>query len=126
MNNDDKKEWQDSHYVRPVSKQPLTPKTNGLFCQQEGVEYPVKNGIPDFVLEDLTKSTNPLLRSVDKLDKLAKIYETPLWYPIIYHLYGGLFIPSIENMVKMITEMADAEDGVGWTWPAEQGYLPGP
>ena len=45
------KEWQDSHYVCPVSKQPLIPKTNGLFCPQEGVEYPVKNGIVDFIKE---------------------------------------------------------------------------
>ena len=56
-----------NNYVCPVCKQPLTHKTDGLFCKQEGVEYPVKNGIVDFIVEDLTKNINPLLRSVDKL-----------------------------------------------------------
>jgi len=113
MNADGKKESQDSYYVCPVCKLPLSPMINGLLCQQCGVMYPVKNGIPDFILEDLTKSTNPVLRSVSFFDKLAKIYETPLWYPIIYHLYGGLFIPSVNEEVKVTTEMVDAEGGVG-------------
>ena len=78
-----KKGSKDSHYVCPVCKQLLTFTTNGLFCQQEGVEYPVKNGIVDFVVEDLTESTSPVLRSVDKMDELAKIYEGPSW--LVWH-----------------------------------------
>jgi SAM-dependent methyltransferase len=100
-------------YVCPVCRLPLSSKMDRLFCQQCGVEYPVKNGIPDFILEDLSKSTHPILRSVPRLDKLAKIYETWLWYPIVYHFYGGLFIPSVKDEVKMITEMAGAENGLG-------------
>ena len=82
-------------------------KIDRLFCQQCGVEYLVENGIPDFILEDLSKSTHPILRSVSRVDKLAKIYETWLWYPIVYHFYGGLFIPSVKDEVKMITEMGE-------------------
>jgi ubiquinone/menaquinone biosynthesis C-methylase UbiE/uncharacterized protein YbaR (Trm112 family) len=100
-------------YVCPVCRRSLLSKMNRLFCQQCGVEYPVKNGIPDLILEDLTKSTHPILRSVSRLDRLAKIYETWLWYPIVYHFYGGLFIPSVKEEVKMITEMVDAENGLG-------------
>jgi len=44
----------DNNYVCPVCKQPLTPKMDGLFCQRDGVEYPVKNAIVDFVVEDQT------------------------------------------------------------------------
>ena len=112
MRDDGKTEWQDSYYVCPVCKLPLSPMINGLLCQQCGVTYPIKNGIPDFIL-DLTKSENSVLRLVSFFDKLAKIYESPLWYPIIYHLYVGLFIQSVNEEVKMITEMVDAEDGVG-------------
>jgi len=36
-----------------------------------------------------------------------------LWYPIVYHLYGGIFIPSVKEEVKMITEMVYAENGLG-------------
>ena len=112
MNNCGKMECQDN-YICPVCKLPLSPMINGLLCQQCGVIYPVKNGIPDFVVEDLTKSTSPVLRSVSRFDQLAKIYETPLWYPIIYHLYGGLFIPSVLSEVEIITKNVDAQNGLG-------------
>ena len=117
------KEWQDSHYVCPVSKQPLIPKTNGLFCQQEGVEYPVKNEIVDFILEDLTKSTNPVLRSVDKLDELAKIYEGPSWYGLMDKVNVELGLPSIEDMAEMMTEMVDAENGLGLDVACGTGFI---
>jgi len=91
------KEWQDSYYACPVCKQPLTPTVNGLFCQRDGVEYPVKNGIPDFVVEDIAESTSPVLRSVDKLDDLAKIYEGPSWYGTMDTIHAELGIPTIEE-----------------------------
>jgi SAM-dependent methyltransferase len=100
-------------YVCPVCRLPLSLRMSGLFCQRCGVEYPFKSGIPDFILEDLSKSTHPILRSTSSLDKLANIYETWLWYPIVYHFYGGLFIPSVKEEVKMITEMVNAENGLG-------------
>jgi SAM-dependent methyltransferase/uncharacterized protein YbaR (Trm112 family) len=104
--------WRDD-YVCPVCRLPLSLRMSGLFCQRCGVEYPVKNGIPSFISEDLSKSTHPILRSVSSLDELAKIYETWLWYPIVYHFYGGLFIPSVEDEVKIITGVIDAENGLG-------------
>jgi SAM-dependent methyltransferase len=100
-------------YVCPACRLPLSSKMDRLFCQHCDVEYAVLNGIPDFVLEDLSKSAHPILRSVPRLDKLANIYETWLWYPLVYHFYGGLSIPSVKDEVRMITDMVDAEDGLG-------------
>jgi len=125
MNNDGKKESQDSYYVCPVSKQPLTPTTNGLFCQQEGVEYPVKNGIPDFVVEDFTESPNLFLRSVDKMDESAGMYEDP-WYGIIDKVNAELGLPSLEDMAKMMIEMVDAENGVGLDVACGTGFVTRP
>jgi len=113
MNNNGKKEWQDTYYVCPLCKQPLTPTTNGLYCQRDGVEYHVKNGIVDFVIEELTKSKNPVLRSVDELDDLAKIYEGPSWAGIYDAFNAELDLPLYEDMQKMITEMVDAWGRVG-------------
>ena len=31
----------DNNYVCPMCKQSLTPATNGLYCQEDGVEYPL-------------------------------------------------------------------------------------
>jgi len=126
MNNDGKKESQDSYYVCPVSKRPLTPTTNGLFCQQEGVEYPVKNGIPDFVVEDFTESPNLFLRSVDKLDESAEMYEGPLWYGIIDKVNAELGLPSLEDMATMMTEMVGAKHGVGLDVACGTGFITRP
>jgi len=38
MDNDGKKESQDSCYTYSMCKQPLTPTTNGLLCKLDGVE----------------------------------------------------------------------------------------
>ena len=122
MNNDGKKGSQDDYYVCPVCKQPLTPKINGLFCQRDGVEYPVKNGIPDFVVEDLTKSTNLLLRSTDIIDNITKIYEGP-YYGTGQMINAELGLPSMEEMAKTTTEMVDAENGVGLDVACGTGFF---
>jgi len=123
MNDDGKKGSQDSYYVCPVCKQPLTPKINGLFCQRDGVEYPVKNGIVDFILEDLTESTSPALRSVDKIDELAKIYEGPSWYGIMDKINAELDLPSYEDIAKTIVERVDAENGLGLDVACGTGFV---
>jgi ubiquinone/menaquinone biosynthesis C-methylase UbiE len=123
MSNDGKKEWQDSYYVCPVCKQPLTPTINGLCCQRDGVEYPVKNGVLDFVVEGLTKSTNPPLMSVDKFDDVSKIYEGPSWYGTIDMINAKLGFPSMEEMAKMMTEMVDAKNGVGLDVACGTGFV---
>jgi len=100
-------------YVCPCCKQLLTPAINGLCCQRDGIEYPVKNGIADFITEDLTESPNLLLRSVDKLDDFAKTYEGPSWLGTFDMISAELGLPSHEDMMKTMTEMVDAENGVG-------------
>ena len=100
-------------YVCLNCSSPLSANENRLLCEQCGLDYPVRNKIPDFIVEDLSKSQHPVLRSVSRIDKLAKIYETWLWYPLVYHFYGGLFIPSVKEEVNMVTKMVDAENGLG-------------
>jgi SAM-dependent methyltransferase len=120
------KSVKDNNYVCPVCKQPLTPTANGLRCKREGVEYPVKNGIVDFVTEDLTKSTSPVLRSVDKLDELAKIYEGPSWYGIMDEVSAEFGLPSLEETAKMLTEIVNATDGLGLDVACGTGFVTRP
>jgi ubiquinone/menaquinone biosynthesis C-methylase UbiE len=121
MSNVDKNESQDSYYVCPVCRQPLTPTANGLSCKRDGIEYPVKNGIVDFVT-DLKKSTNLLLKSTDIIDNIAKIYEGP-YYGTVQMINAELGIPSMEEMAKMITEMVDAENGAGLDVACGTGFF---
>ncbi|HXY87050.1 MAG TPA: methyltransferase domain-containing protein, partial [Candidatus Acidoferrales bacterium] len=125
MSNVGKKRSQDedSYYVCPACKQPLTPTTKGLFCQQDGVEYPVKNGIVDFVIENLAKSASPVLRSVDKLDELAEIYEGPSWYGTMDKINAELGLPSIKEGANMMAEMVDANGGVGLDVACGTGFI---
>ncbi|HXY88588.1 MAG TPA: methyltransferase domain-containing protein [Candidatus Acidoferrales bacterium] len=113
MNNADKTEPQDSYYVCPVCKQPLTPTTKGLFCRRDEIEYPVKNGIVDFVAEDLMESPDLFLRSVDKLDSAAETYEGPSWLGTFDMISAELGLPSHEDIVKTMAKIIDANHGVG-------------
>jgi ubiquinone/menaquinone biosynthesis C-methylase UbiE len=94
-----------------------------LCCQRDEIEYPIKNGIVDFVTEDLTKSTSPILRSVDKIDELAKIYEGPSWYGIMDEVNAEFGLPSYEEAAKMLTEMVDAKDGLGLDVACGTGFI---
>jgi ubiquinone/menaquinone biosynthesis C-methylase UbiE len=77
----------------------------------------------DFVTEDLTKSASPVLRSVDKLDDLAKIYEGPSWYGIMDKINAEFGLPSFEEMAKMLTEMVDVNDGLGLDVACGTGFF---
>ena len=113
MNKADKMAQRDSYYVCPVCKQPLASTTQGLFCQRDEIEYPVKNGIVDFVTEDLMGSPNLFLRSVDKLDCAAETYEAASWLGTFDMISAELGLPSYEDIVKTMTEMVDVNHGVG-------------
>jgi SAM-dependent methyltransferase len=102
----------DIGYVCPRCKHDLTSTDSAFKCQVCRGLYPIEDEVPNFILEDLKQSKHPVLRSVSYLDRLARIYESKLWYPVVYHLYGGLFIPSVKKEVCMITEMVDSEKGV--------------
>ena len=120
------KSVKDDNYVCPVCKQPLTPTANGLCCQREGIEYSIKNGIVDFVTEDLTKSTNLFFRFVDKFDDFAKSYEGPSWYGTLDKVNAEFGLPSLEETATMLTEAVDAKDGLGLDVACGTGFFTRP
>jgi len=63
------------------------------------------------------------LRSVDKFDDLAKIYEGPLWYGAMDIISAELGFPSIEEGAKTIAEMVDAAGGVGLDVACGTGFI---
>jgi len=99
-------------YVCPLCKSRLIPSSGGYSCQFCQKTYFIKNEIPNFLTQPESESGNPIIKSVGKIDKLAKIYETKLWYPVVYHMYGGIRIPSVKKTIEKITEMTDAGGGV--------------
>jgi len=80
-----------------------------LLCRKCGKSYKIANRIPDFLPEEANSEGKKMIKFVDRL---SLIYETPLWYPLVYHLYGGLFIPSVKKTIEMITDMLEIDGGV--------------
>ena len=71
MDDNGKNESRDNYYVCLFCKQQLIPITKGLCCQRDGVEYPVKNGIVDLVVEEFTKSVNLFLKHYYALNLMS-------------------------------------------------------
>jgi SAM-dependent methyltransferase len=69
--------------------------------------YPIKNEIPDFYVKTFTEKNNeiPLTKSMGFLDILSNIYESPIWYCLVYHMYGGIKIPRIKKTIEKVVDL---------------------
>jgi len=100
-------------YVCPLCKSNLKNLKLYYLCGNCRNKFIINNGIPDFFEPIKTENKNIILESIDTIDILAKIYETPFWYPLVYHAYGGMRIPSVNDTIKKITGMLDVNNGLG-------------
>ena len=82
-----------------------------LRCPTCSQAYPIREGIPDFILEELSQSGDPVLRRMRFIDRMARIYETRLWYPIVLNLYGGFHSPSLAQLVSTVTQKVQSTEG---------------
>ena len=83
-------------YVCPACKGPLQCDELVLRCVTCRKSYPANGGIPDFLLEDLATSSDSVLRRMRTIDRMAGLYETRLWYPIVLKLFGGSLISELQ------------------------------
>jgi uncharacterized protein YbaR (Trm112 family) len=90
-------------YVCPACKGELAIGEDELTCPACGICYPIVDGIPDFIPQDLAQSESPVLRGVAQIDRLAPIYETRLWYPVVLKLYGGWRSPALHEIAGMLS-----------------------
>ncbi|MGB7590302.1 MAG: Trm112 family protein, partial [Terriglobia bacterium] len=90
----------------------VCPACKGLLRQEEGVlrcptcsqAYPIKEGIPDFIREELSQSKDPVLRRMRFIDRMGRLYETKLWYPIVLNIFGGFRSPSLAQLVSTVSQ----------------------
>jgi ubiquinone/menaquinone biosynthesis C-methylase UbiE len=68
--------------------------------------------IPDFITDELSSSTHPVLREVGLIDRLAPIYESRLWYPLVLNLYGGWRSTTLAQLVGAISQIVGGVDGL--------------
>jgi SAM-dependent methyltransferase len=113
MNEHDSSGWLTdcAMYACPNCKGKLAVAVSALHCPICDRTYKVSGEIPDFVLGDLTQSTSPVLRKAKSIDRLARIYETKLWYPIVLNLAAGWGRTSLARLISLIEEMAGSITG---------------
>ena len=87
-------------YACPVCKRLLRHENALLRCSNCSQAYQIREGIPDFLCEELSRSADPELRRMRFIDRMARIYETRLWYPIVLDVFGGFHSPSLAQLVR--------------------------
>jgi len=45
------------------------------------------------------------------IDRMARIYETKLWYPIVLNVYGGFHSPSLGQLISTISQKVQSTQG---------------
>jgi SAM-dependent methyltransferase len=98
-------------YACPVCKRLLRQEEGALHCQTCSKTYPISDGIPDFILEELSRSADPVLRRMRFIDRMARIYESRLWYPIVLNIYGGFRSPSLAQLISTVTQKLQSTEG---------------
>jgi len=91
-------------YVCPKCKEELQPLADRLSCATCGRDYPILNGIPDFLLVRPQESKNPFLHDIEKLGRWARLYDTPLWYPLVLSMYTRLGVTSFEKILAYVRQ----------------------
>ncbi|HKW56063.1 MAG TPA: methyltransferase domain-containing protein [Candidatus Acidoferrum sp.] len=92
-------------YACPSCKGKLVAAVSALHCLPCDRTYPVRGEIPDFILGDLSQSSNPVLHKAKSIDRLARIYETKLWYPLVLNLAAGWGRTSLARLITLVQQM---------------------
>jgi len=98
-------------YACPACKRRLRQEEGVLRCLTCSQAYPLEDGIPDFIREVLSRSADPVLRRMATIDRMARVYETRLWYPIVLGVYGGLRSASLAQLVSRVSQNVQSADG---------------
>jgi ubiquinone/menaquinone biosynthesis C-methylase UbiE/uncharacterized protein YbaR (Trm112 family) len=98
-------------YACPECKRLLQRELGMLHCAACSRTYPIADGIPDFVGEELSRSADPVLRRMRFIDRMAPIYESKLWYPLVLNLYGGFDSPSFQQLISTVTQKIESTKG---------------
>ena len=98
-------------YACPGCKR-LLHQEQGLFrCSACCRVYPIRESIPDFLGEELSQSQDPELRRMRFIDRMARIYETRLWYPLVLNVYGGFRSASLPQLITRISKNVETIKG---------------
>jgi uncharacterized protein YbaR (Trm112 family) len=98
-------------HVCLACKLTLSHGEDALRCDVCNQTYPIQEGIPDFLLEELAGSNDPVLRRMKAIDKTARIYATKLWYPAVLAVYGGIGSTTLPQLIERVTGKVRSAQG---------------
>ncbi len=99
-------------FACPDCKGPLHLASVALCCTHCKEAFPIFDGIPDFLLEELDRNGSRLARwSEQYYDHQAGFYEWPRW-PLVLALYGGWGAPSFKNFLTEMMELMSLQEGL--------------
>jgi SAM-dependent methyltransferase len=98
-------------YACPVCRSLLLQEQGLLNCPGCSRTYPITERIPDFIGEELSQSADPVFRRMRFIDRMARLYESRLWYPIVLNIYGGFHSPSFPQLIHKVTQKVQAVSG---------------
>jgi ubiquinone/menaquinone biosynthesis C-methylase UbiE/uncharacterized protein YbaR (Trm112 family) len=104
-------------YVCPTCKRELELGGGKLYCRACAVSYPIRDGIPDLIVEKLEENSNRSLRMLGKrdssllLDFAASSYEKYI-YPPVCNLFGGWHSTSLKELARDVSDIVGSQDGV--------------
>ena len=82
-----------------------------LLCSSCSQAYPCSEGIFDFLREELAQSSDPELRRMTTIDRMAGIYETRFWYPIVLGVFGGIRSATFAQLVSLASRNIQSVKG---------------
>ena len=104
-------------YACPTCKQELELREGALRCRVCAVTYPILDGIPDFIVEDLAENSNRSLRFIGRMDSsirfgfMARTYEACV-YPLVCNLLGGWRSTSLKELAGDVSDIVGSTGGV--------------
>jgi SAM-dependent methyltransferase len=82
-----------------------------LACRPCRLAYPIIEGIPDFIVDNLAASRHVVLRRVRWFDWLACIYDLKPLYPLVLRIYGGWRV-SYAGMLRLMAALVEGVSGL--------------
>ena len=104
-------------YACPTCKRALEPRPGSLYCHACAVSYPILDGIPDFIAQDLANNISRDLRHIAKWDgsnllKFAAYTYEKYIYPPVCNLFGGWHSTSLQELARDISDILGRTTGV--------------
>jgi SAM-dependent methyltransferase len=92
-------------YACPTCRSPLVEDDERLRCLACDSVFSVVDDIPEFIAGDLSASPDPQLRRMRFIDRMANLYESQLWYPVVMKVYGGLRAPLLPRLIRSVSDI---------------------